>query len=341
MAKAKKLKSGNWRVLIFDSTDDNGKRHYKSFTAVTKKEAEYMAASYKMNEKDSKNQTMFGVALENYISGRKNILSPTTIKYYKMLQKGRLHPLLNVSIADLSQSKIQNFINEISSELSPKSIRNIHGLISGVIHECDPGKALNTILPEKRKPDINIPSDEDIKKLLDHIKDTSMEIPVLLAAFGPMRRGEICALRAEDIDGNCIHIRSALALNEHNKWVRKAPKTASSNRTIVFPDFVIEKLPRSGPVCSVSPHQITDAFPKILKKAGIKKFRFHDLRHYSASIQHAMGIPDKYVMQRGGWATDGVLKTVYQHTLEEQGKEVNSRINAYFSEMQHKMQHKK
>ena len=40
-------------------------------------------------------------------------------------------------------------------------------------------------------------------------------------------------------------------------------------------------------------------------------------------------------------ATDGVLKTVYQHTLEEQGKEFNSRINAYFSEMQHKMQHKK
>ena len=39
MAKAKKLKSGNYRVLVPDYKDENGKWHYKSFTAKTKKEA--------------------------------------------------------------------------------------------------------------------------------------------------------------------------------------------------------------------------------------------------------------------------------------------------------------
>ena len=48
MAKAKKLPSGMWRVLLYDGKDDNGKRKYKSFTAATKKQAEADAALYSL-----------------------------------------------------------------------------------------------------------------------------------------------------------------------------------------------------------------------------------------------------------------------------------------------------
>jgi hypothetical protein len=37
MAKAQKLPSGSWRYLVYDYTDSQGKKHYKSFTADTKK----------------------------------------------------------------------------------------------------------------------------------------------------------------------------------------------------------------------------------------------------------------------------------------------------------------
>lgn len=53
MAKAKKLKSGNYRVLVPDYKDENGKWHYKSFTAKTKKEAEYMAMKFSHNRQRS------------------------------------------------------------------------------------------------------------------------------------------------------------------------------------------------------------------------------------------------------------------------------------------------
>ena len=43
MATAKKLPSGNWRVQVFVGVDENKKRIYKSFTAPTKKQAEYAA----------------------------------------------------------------------------------------------------------------------------------------------------------------------------------------------------------------------------------------------------------------------------------------------------------
>ncbi|MCB7523198.1 tyrosine-type recombinase/integrase [[Clostridium] hylemonae] len=58
----------------------------------------------------------------------------------------------------------------------------------------------------------------------------------------------------------------------------------------------------------------------MFKQAGLNHFRFHDLRHYSASIQHALGIPDAYIMERGGWETDGTLKSIYRHTLKDKKK---------------------
>ena len=71
-------------------------------------------------------------------------------------------------------------------------------------------------------------------------------------------------------------------------------------------------------------------------------FRFHDLRHYCASIQHALGIPDAYIMQRGGWQNDGILKAVYRHTMDQQEQAMNMIANSHFTEMmQHEMQHKK
>ena len=46
MATAKKLPSGSWRCQVYDYTDANGKRHYTSFPAPTKKEAEYKGAQF-------------------------------------------------------------------------------------------------------------------------------------------------------------------------------------------------------------------------------------------------------------------------------------------------------
>ena len=70
-------------------------------------------------------------------------------------------------------------------------------------------------------------------------------------------------------------------------------------------------------------------------------FRFHDLRHYSASIMHAIGILDQYIMARGGWKTDTVLKAVYRNVINDEQKKFTDKINSNFTTMQHEMQHEK
>ena len=62
-------------------------------------------------------------------------------------------------------------------------------------------------------------------------------------------------------------------------------------------------------------------------------FRFHDLRHYCASIQHALGVPDAYIMSRGGWNSDAVLKQIYRHALDDRAKSENDKINSHFSKL--------
>ena len=77
MATAKKLPSGSWRCLIYTG-EENGKRKYKSFTASTKKEAEFMATQFVMNQKEheEKNTLKFKDAMKHYNSPKENVLSP-------------------------------------------------------------------------------------------------------------------------------------------------------------------------------------------------------------------------------------------------------------------------
>ena len=161
-----------------------------------------------------------------------------------------------------------------------------------------------------------------------------MEIPVLLAAFGPMRRGEICALTSDDIKGNIVNVNKALVMNDRKEWVIKPPKTFSSYRQIEYPDFVIERLSGiSGKITNKTPTAITHRFNRILKEADIPHFRFHDLRHYAVSILHAMNIPDKYIMARGGWQTNHTMNNVYNHALKNIQNEFNNKISEHFTEM--------
>lgn len=45
----------------------------------------------------------------------------------------------------------------------------------------------------------------------------------------------------------------------------------------------------------------------------------------------ALGIPDKYAMERGGWATNSTLKNVYQHTFSAERDQVDEKIDNYFN----------
>ena len=337
MAKAKKLPSGSFRCQVYDYTDEQGKRHYKSFTALTKKEAEYQAAEYSIEKdnkkKQPKNSNTFSEELENYIITKESVLSPSTIRGYRNIQRmlqENYAAFCNIKISDLAQQDVQNVISDLSKYKSPKTVRNYHWLISSVL-----GSNLNlkTAMPQKIQPELYIPSDSEIRALVDAVRNTELEIPVLLGAFCMMRRGEICGLSMNDINGNIIHIHHSLVLGTDKEWHLKPPKTKTSDRYIEAPAFVTDRIREIGHITNLNPHSITIMFGRVLSRNKINHFRFHDLRHYSASIRHALGIPDAYIMADGGWSSDKVLKSVYRHAMSDRKKEMSDKANSHFQNL--------
>ena len=342
MAKAKKLKSGSYRCLVYDYTDGTGKRQYESFTADTRREAERLAAEYAATKEIKKrpdNMTVYE-ALDKYIQVKEGVLSPTTVRTYKSARRTHFDDIGNLSIRDITNTTIQAWVSDLTKRLSPKTIANTYGFLAATLDMFLPDLRLKIVLPQKKDAHFYTPSDADIKTLLMQISGTELEIAVLLAAFGTLRRGEICALTDQDIHGDYITVNKAYVRDEHNEWVLKEPKTFSSNRTIELPHFVIEKMSGiSGQIIKVHPDALSERFRRAIRSSGLQKFRFHDLRHYSASILHAIGVPDQYIMQRGGWASDHVMKAVYRNTIDEETTKQNAKIISHFEGMQHEMQH--
>ena len=163
---------------------------------------------------------------------------------------------------------------------------------------------------------------------------------VYLAAFGTLRRSEICALTAADIEKNTVHVNKALALNEQRQWIIKTTKTASSIRDVGMPKEIIKLFPKTDRIVNLNPNQITHCFARALKTLNIQYFRFHDLRHYAASMLHAIGIPDVYIMQRGGWASDGTLKKIYRGVMDDYKEKFTEKVFEHMNGMTQKMTQK-
>jgi integrase len=296
-----------------------------------------MAAQWAVEkESHSKDSITFADALENYIVSKSNVLSPATIRGYRSLQRvlKAYSRFMETMIENITQEQVQVLINDYAMKHTPKTTKNVHGLISAVLKTYNPSLALHTTLPQKIAPELYIPTDEDVKKLISAIDDEDLLIAVLLAAFGPMRRSEICGLKSSDIDGNTVHVQRALVMDEKREWALKTTKTVAGNRYIPLPDFVFAKIrDKDGTIVNLNPTQISHRFTRVLKRCGLPHFRFHDLRHYCASIQHALGIPDAYIMERGGWSTDSVLKQIYRHALSDKSVQMNEKANEHFKSL--------
>ena len=116
--------------------------------------------------------------------------------------------LKSMNVHDITMIDIQSEVNQMAKKHSPKTVRNYHGFISAVLGTFCPNLKIYTTLPQKVKKEPYIPSDEDVKKILNYARETGYEVPLILACYG-MRRSEICALSPDDIEGDIVHISKA------------------------------------------------------------------------------------------------------------------------------------
>lgn len=338
MAKAKKLPSGNWRVRVYCGKNAEGKPTYKSFTAETKKEAEYQGALYalKKKEKSSPMRWTLAEAAERYIDDRRQTESPATIRTYLSIARTKYQELMPMQLEKITQEKLQEVTNKEALRLAPKTVISAHGFISSVIRTYVPDFVVSTKLPKKKKSAYGTPSPEVLKRIFDCAKGSSIELPILLAATMSLRMSEILALKWSDIENKVAHINEALVIGE-NGSVFKSTKTEAGDRYILVPECVMTVLnttPKEGKyIFTKSRNYISKHFKKLLEDNGLPSCRFHDLRHANASAMLLLNIPDKYGMERGGWATRDTYHSIYQQTFTQERIQFDNKINQYFDEL--------
>lgn len=335
--KAKKLPSGSWNVRIYDYTDESGKPLYRSFTASTKADAEMQAASFKATKhRIQRNDLTIGEAVDKYISVKEGTLSESTIAGY-VKDARQLSQISNLHINKVTSEELQRFISAFNKDHSPKTTKNVMGLVLSSIRMFKPDAVFNITMPMYVKPKLRIPDDNDIKLLMD-AAPRKMKLCIALGCKS-VRRGEICAIKLKDIkedgDGFSIHVHGDCVLDRHNQWVFKdTPKTPESDRYVLVGRQVIDLVDvtdKDAYIVDYRPNTITQQFGHLSKRLGIK-MNFHATRHYYASIMAYLGVPDFVTAEMGGWRdTGGAMKRIYQGVQEERTKQFLQQSDAHFN----------
>lgn len=378
MSKKKKarglLPSLNYRRQVYVGKRADGTKRYVTFTAETPAGADALASEFKLR---ARRLIREGVAVddipredvpvkrtdtvEHYIAqyidtGRATGLSPSTLLGYRRIAKRAYNTLKNRSIDALTLDMVQQYINQQAMRgLSSKSIRNELSILSCALRNVRPDLNLRQIrLPRRTKSEMQIPSNEQITRLLDAANNTPLYIPLLLASMCGLRRSEICALSWADINlkSRTIHIHAAEVKNEDNGFSIKGTKTAAGDRVIHIPSTVAAELARtrtlSPRVTELTPDAITRRYERLLDRLTDEKHpripgRFHDLRHYHASVMVAVGAPDKYISADMGHASMEMVRRVYGHVMHDRQQSINeqmeSHADAIFGQIQHERQH--
>ena len=306
-----KLKSGSYRARLMV----DGKRYSVTFSHKPTEREAYSVIMDKIHS-DTGIKGTFKYYASEYISLKENVISPRTVREYITTVKLIPEWFNSLDLGKIKASDVQRVINELAVDRSPKTVRNYHSFIASVFNMYRPGFALNTTLPQKVKNKDYIPTSEDIVRILEYSKSTENEIFLKLACLG-LRRSEICALEITDLDvNNVLHINKALVLDKDNNWVKKSTKTTASTRNIPVPEQLAAQIREQGYIYRQSPNNVIKWLNKAQDNLGIPRFQLHKFRHYFASSLMEKGATSKDIMALGGWETDAVMKSVYQHSLK-------------------------
>ncbi|MGG3962181.1 tyrosine-type recombinase/integrase [Geobacillus stearothermophilus] len=248
------------------------------------------------------------------------------------------------------------YVDKLDSGYSGAYIRQMHNLLNQAFDQAVRW-SLVKVNPVKNAKPPKVKSEEkitwtvdEVNRFLNLIKDSSMEIPYLLAIFTGMRRGEVLGLKWDDVDfeNKKIRIKRSLCFVSGKGLIFKEPKTKKSKRQISISQHVVNVLKKHKQkqefqkeklgtqyqdnnliVCTddgkpLDPRSLLRQFYRLIEEASVPRISFHDLWHTHATILMQQGENPKVVSERLGHSRVGITLDLYSHVsddLQEQAAE--------------------
>lgn len=263
-------------------------------------------------------------------------ISKSTLYNYKKDSKYPINFFGGKNVMEITRDDIIEFINtEISKGYAGSTIYSIFKGVKSTFEwllnngYIDDNPCYKIPLPKKNYKEINPFTVEEIQKILAISMPDWVRLAIEIAWRTGMRKGEIFALKWNDIDfkKGFIQIRRTQSIYG-GKMEIKEPKTKASKRSIMIDEYLMNllldnrKISSSEYVFSTSkgtikiPHDLScKRFQTVCKKAGVPKRRFHDLRHTHATILLSEGVHPKIVQERLGHSNIKVTMDIYSHLI--------------------------
>lgn len=342
MASITKRPNGSYQASIYVGRDEKGKHIRRTVTKPTLKECKAAVKEIERELEDKNFSEVRNISvtawIDEWIELNKNRLSPSTHATYKIYSKVHYAPFFKkMKLKDVIEIHVRKFMSQQLEFLSPTTVRKHISVLNRIFEDAlkDKNPAKYVKLPSKARFMPYQLNEREFLKVHNAVKGTRDEVIVLLAALCGLRRGEIFALKPNDIDwkGKMIRVDENRAINDEHMYVDKDPKSFNGFREVAVPDYIMGLLSEirnhwdSIPdrIFSLRPDYYSSHFAELIRKNKLPPIRFHDLRHFHASWLYAQGIPDKYVAMRLGHDIQ-TLKSTYQHLDVDRGKELDKSI---------------
>lgn len=358
------IKKGYYYVVL-SYLDVNGKRHRPWISTGlpekgNKRKAEAELARIRSTyeppkEVEDLNSDMpFADYLLQWLDIVKVCIKIATYSSYESMVKSSIEPYFRkkgYTLRGLEARHIQQFYTEKLKTVKPNSVIHYHA----VIHQALKYALKTDLVMQNVAMKVDRPKKNDfqpvfldaaeLQKLFEIIKGTKLELPVLVAAFYGLRRGEVVGLKWDAIDferGAITIKRTVTSIQVDGKTQiieQDSAKTKSSMRTLPlvgsFREYFLqvkEAQELNKKVCGncynyeydgyvfvdemgerMKPGYLTSYFPKFIHRHGMRKMRFHDLRHSCASLLLANGVPLKQIQEWLGHSDFSTTANIYAH----------------------------
>lgn len=277
----------------------------------------------------------------------------TYSSYAAMIKKpvGPYFRQRNLTLRELEARHLQMFYSEMLRKVKPNTVIHYHAIIhSALKYAVKTDMLVQNVADKVDRPKKNsfqpvFLSAEEMQKMFEALRGTKLELPVLVAAFYGFRRGEVLGLKWDAIDferGTISVIRTVTTITLDGKQTeieQQSAKNKSSLRTLPligsFREYFLqvkEAQELNKQICGncynheydgfvfvdelgerMRANYLTSAFPKFLESHGLRRMRFHDLRHSCASLLLANGVPLKHIQEWLGHSDFTTTANIYAH----------------------------
>lgn len=292
-------------------------------------------------------RTTTGAYLARWLESTRASLRPSTWRRYEVLVRVHALPALGqIPLARLGPADVEQlYAARLAEGSAPASVHQLHAVLHRAVDQasrwglCARNVVALVTAPRPARTEMRTFTPEQARAFLDSVAGDRLEALYVLALTTGMRQGELLALRWADVDPDArtARVRATLYRPRGGGYELASPKTARSRRQVALTHAAAAALRRhrtrqleerlrvgaawqdldlvfaneiGGPLRGT---RLTKTFQAALRRTGLPRMRFHDLRHTAATLMLGGGVHPKVASEMLGHSTIATTLDLYSH----------------------------